>query len=81
MALAALALLDTTLGLALLVEIFDFEDGFEFEDKVGVVEVKTLEKFARPFMRLGLFRNGEESPKLPKPRGLYSADIGKFGLE
>lgn len=58
----------------------DREGGFELvEDIVGVVEVKTLEKLARPFIMLGLLRKGELMPNWPS--GLYSAIGLKLGFE
>lgn len=66
---------EATLVLALLPAVDVLEEregGFELvEDIVGVVEVKTLEKFARPFIMLGLLRKGELMPNWPS--GLYSA--------
>jgi len=71
------ALLGVTLVFDLLVETFDLSDWFKLDDIVGVVEVNTLEKFARPFIRFGLLRKGfEPSPKLPSPSPGYRADIG-----
>lgn len=66
---------EATLVLALLPAVDVLEEregGFELvDDIVGVVEVKTLEKFARPFIMLGLLRKGELMPNWPS--GLYSA--------
>lgn len=74
---------DASLVLALLpaVEVREERDGgLELvEDMVGVVEVNTLEKLARPFMMLGLLRKGEFMPNCP--RGLYIDRGLKLGFE
>lgn len=42
-----------------------------------VVDVNTLEKFAKPFIKLVLLRKGDVRPKFNG----YSEGIGKFGFE
>lgn len=60
---------DASLVLARLLAVEDREEregGVELvDDMVGVVEVKTFEKLAKPFMMLGLLRKGEFMPNCP----------------
>lgn len=65
-------LLGVTFVLDLLFVVFVLEELLlvDVEEMVGVVEVKTFEKLPKPFIRLGLFKNGDVKPKLPKLSGL-----------